>query len=133
MKFFGISALLLLSIFAFAQTPPQNDIEEQKRIREAIDAQIEDYTQLLDLQDWQIFYVDSIMTHDYEQMRVELAVLSTAKVSNSEAYIRVQDKWMETMYQAFMKVFDKNQWAKYEKSGAAREKKNRDKREAKRK
>ena len=55
MKFFGISALLLLSIFAFAQTPPQNDIEEQKRIREAIDAQIEDYTQLLDLQDWQIF------------------------------------------------------------------------------
>ncbi len=133
MKFFGISALLLLSIFAFAQTPPQNDIEEQKRIREAIDAQIEDYTQLLDLQDWQIFYVDSIMTHDYEQMRVELAALSTAKVSNSEAYIRVQDKWMEKMYQAFMKVFDKNQWAKYEKSGAAREKKNRDKREAKRK
>ncbi|MBQ5639642.1 MAG: hypothetical protein IIV12_01960 [Bacteroidales bacterium] len=66
-------------------------------------------------------------------MRVELAALSTAKVSNSEAYIRVQDKWMEKMYQAFMKVFDKNQWAKYEKSGAAREKKNRDKREAKRK
>lgn len=133
MKFFGISALLLLSIFAFAQTPPQNDIEEQKRMREAIDAQIEDYTQLLDLQDWQIFYVDSIMTHDYEQMRVELSALSTAKVSNSEAYIRVQDKWMEKMYQAFNKVFDKNQWAKYEKSGAAREKKNRDKREAKRK
>lgn len=102
-------------------------------MREAIDAQIEDYTQLLDLQDWQIFYVDSIMTHDYEQMRVELSALSTAKVSNSEAYIRVQDKWMEKMYQAFNKVFDKNQWAKYEKSGAAREKKNRDKREAKRK
>lgn len=133
MKFFGISALLLLSIFAFAQMPPQNDIEEQKRIREAIDAQIEDYTELLKLQDWQIFYVDSIMTHDYEQLRLELAELTAAKMSNSEAYIRVQDKWMEQMYQSFRKVFDKDQWVKYEKSGAAREKKNRDKREAKRK
>lgn len=133
MKFFGISTLLLFSIFAFAQMPPQNDIEEQKRIREAIDAQIEDYAELLDLQDWQIFYVDSIMTHDYEQMRVDLAALSAAKMSNSEAYIRVQDKWMEQMYQSFRKVFDKEQWTKYEKSGAGREKKNRDKREAKRK
>ena len=40
---------------------------------------------------------------------------------------------MEQIYNAFSKVFDEDQWAKYLKQGAAREKKARDKRAAKRK
>lgn len=131
MKFFGITALLLLSLCSFAQTRPDEEAEE-KRMREAIDAQIESYTNLLDLEDWQVFYIDSIMTHDYSAMRVEIKALSDSKVSNTDAYLRVQDKWMEQIYQSFNRVFDENQWNKYLKSGAAREKKSRDKREAKR-
>ena len=131
MKFFGIFLALLLPVAAFSQ-PAVDEAEEIKQIREAIDKQIDSYTDLLDLEDWQIFYVDSIMTHDYEQMRVEMKSLRDAKISNTDAYIRTQDKWLEQMYVALQKVFNEEQWAKYLKTGAARDKKARDKRAAKR-
>ena len=130
-KFFGITALLLLPLWLGAQQP--TEAEEIKQMREAIDRQIDNYTSLLDLEDWQIFYVDSILTHDYEEMRLELKGLRDAKIGNTDAYVRAQDKWSEQIYNSFEKVFDEQQWAKYLKSGASREKKARDKRAAKRK
>lgn len=132
MKFFGITFLLFLPLCLAAQQPVTPE-EQEKQFREALDTQIEDYTTLLNLEYWQVFYVDSIMTHDYTAMRDEIQALSEAKVSNTDAYSRVQDKWAEQIYQSFRKVFTEEQWNKYLKSGAQREKKNRDKREAKRK
>ena len=132
MKFFGISVVLFLSFMAFAQQPPMSPEEEEKQMRTAIDAQIDEYASLLDLEDWQIFYLDSIMTHDYQAMRDELAVLNKAKVGNSDVYLNVQDKWLDQMYHSYQKIFTDEQWQKYLKSGAAREKKARDKRAAKR-
>jgi len=123
---------LMLPLCAFAQQGPQDEETELKQMREAIDKQIENYENLLKLEDWQVFYVDSIMTHDYDAMRLELKALQEAKVSNAEAYQRTQDKWMEAAHQAYRKVFNDEQWEKYLKSGAARDKKARDKREAKR-
>ena len=131
MKFFWILALSFLSFGAFAQN--QSPEEEEKQLRKAIDAQIENYTDLLKLEDWQIFYLDSILTNDFSAMMAELKELSQAKVSNQDAYMIVQDKWSEQIYNSLKAVFDENQWAKYEKSGAARDKKARDKRAAKRK
>ena len=131
MKFFWIIALSLLSFGAFAQNG--NPEEEEKQLRKAIDTQIENYTDLLKLEDWQIFYLDSILTNDFSAMMAELKELSQAKVSNQDAYMIVQDKWSEQIYNSLKGVFDENQWAKYEKSGAARDKKAREKRAAKRK
>ena len=131
MKFFWILTLSFLSFGAFAQN--QSPEEEEKQLRKAIDAQIENYTDLLKLEDWQIFYLDSILTNDFSAMMAELKELSQAKVSNQDAYMIVQDKWSEQIYNSLKGVFDENQWAKYEKSGAARDKKARDKRAAKRK
>ena len=130
-KIFGIAAMLLLPFLAGAQQP-QSDEEVAKQLREAIDQTIENYEKMLDLEDWQTFYVDSILTHDYEALRVELRALQTAKMSNADVYQQVQDKWAEQVYVALQKVFDEKQWEKYLKSGAAREKKARDKRAAKR-
>ena len=130
-KFFGITALLLLPLWLGAQQP--TEAEEIKQMREAIDRQIDSYTDLLDLADWQVFYLDSILTHDYEEMRLELKGLRDAKIGNTDAYVRAQAKWSEQIYNSFEKVFDEQQWAKYLKSGASREKKARDKRAAKRK
>ena len=131
-KFFWITVLLALPLGALAQQA-QNEEEEIKQMREAIDATVENYEKLLDLADWQSFYVDSILTHDYEGLRLDLKEMRTAKMTNSDAYQMVQDKWAEKIYVALQKVFDEEQWAKYLKSGAAREKKARDKRAAKRK
>lgn len=127
MKFFGLLAAFLFPLCAFAQSKgsPQ---DEEKQMRKAIDASIENLTTLLKLEDWQVFYLDSIMTHDYEAMTQEINVLRDAKMSNQDAYIMVQDKWSEKMYQAFRGIFNDEQWTKYLKSGAGREKKARDKR-----
>lgn len=128
MKFFGISILMFLSLSAFAQQQPMSPEEEAKQMRTAIDAQIEEYTKLLKLEDWQVFYMDSIMTHDYQAMKDELDALSKAKVSNTDAYISTQDKWNEQIFNSFRRIFDDAQWEKYLKSGARRDKKARDKR-----
>ncbi len=130
MKFFGIIISLLLPVCALAQQNVSEE-EEARQMRTAIDARIESLTRSLELEDWQVFYLDSIMTHDYGAMGDELKALRDAKVGNSDAYQRTQDKWMENMYRSLEKVFDSRQWAKYLKSGAARDKKARDKRAAK--
>ena len=140
-KIFGITALLLLPFLAGAQQPQgeeeqvkqMREEEQVKQMREAIDATVENYEKLLDLEDWQTFYVDSILTHDYDALRLELKGLQAAKMSNADVYQQVQDKWAEQIYVALQKVLDEKQWAKYLKSGAAREKKARDKRAEKRK
>ena len=133
-KFFGIAALLLLPFRAGAQQQQQQSEEEElKQMQEAIDRAVENYENTLDLEIWQTFYVDSILTHDYDALRLELKALREAKVSNVDIYQTTQDKWAEQIYNALQKVFDEDQWAKYLKSGAARDKKARDKRAAKRK
>ena len=131
-KFFGIAALLLLPFLAGAQQP-QSEEEELKQLREVIDKTVAAYETQFRLEDWQSFYVDSILTHDYDALRLELKALREAKVSNADIYQVTQDKWAEQIYNALQKVFDEDQWAKYLKSGAARDKKARDKRAAKRK
>ena len=130
-KFFGITALLLLPLWAGAQQP-QSEEEELKQMREAIDRMVVNYESLLNLEDWQSFYVDSILTHDYDGLRLELKSLQAAKMSNTDVYQQVQDKWAEQIYNAMQKVLDEQQWQKYLKNGAARDKKSRDKRAAKR-
>ena len=130
-KYFAICVLSLLPFCAFAQQQLSEE-EELKQFREAIDKTVDNYTDQFDLEIWQTFYVDSILTHDYEAMRDELKGMQAAKMTNSDAYTRVQDKWAEQIYVALQKVFNEEQWAKYLKSGAAREKKARDKRAAKR-
>ena len=133
MKFFGIIVLSLLPFCAFAQqkTDPKADEKAEKELREYIDKQVESLGETLELEDWQMFYVDSILTHDYTAMRDEIKSMSASKVSNSALYERVQDKWTEQTYQALIGLMDDEQAAKYNKMGAARDKKARDKRMAK--
>lgn len=119
----------MASTVSYAQQK-QDPEEQQKKMYEAIDKEIERLESSLNLEDWQVFKVDSIYTHDYMAMTEELQELSKKKVENTDIYYSVQDKWMEQIYNAFHKVLDEEQWAKYLKSGAERAKKNRDKRAA---
>ena len=133
MKIFGISLAVLATLSVPCALHAQElGSETDEQLREVIEHQIETYTDLLDLEYWQVFYVDSIMTHDYTALTAELQELSDSKVTNTEAYERVQDKWAEQMYNAYREVFNDQQWQKYLKAGAARDKKARDKREARR-
>ena len=135
MKLFRIllSAALLLVTGAFVSAQEQKSPEQQeKEMYAMIEKEVEKYTNTLDLDMAQEFYIDSILTHDYFAMRAEMQEKSQARVANTDVYVAIQDKWAEKIYQAFYRVLDEDQWAKYLKNGAARDKKARDKREAKR-
>ena len=119
--------LALVCLPASAQSGQKKE-DKEKKMDEFIQNQVSNLENSLKLETWQTFYVDSILNHDYRAMQDELDNLSSAKVSNTDIYIRTQDKWNEQIYQALSKVMNEVQWNKYLKMGAAREKKFRDKR-----
>ncbi len=121
----AICALAALPLFAQGPMSPE---EQEKALYENIDKEIERQTTVLDLADWQIFMIDSTLTHDYKAMMAEIAALRQSKVSNPTAYMTAQDKWMETIHQSYLRILNEEQTAKYLKGGAARAKKARDKR-----
>lgn len=82
----------------------------------------------LNLEDWQVFYVDSTLRNDYTQMFAELEKLQRARVENSDLYIAVQDKWMEATQNSYHRIFTEEQWAMYLKQGGLRIIKDREKR-----
>lgn len=129
-----ILAVFLLSGFcitAAAQQNPPTEEEQAKQLEEFILNEIDRYETTLNLEDWQVFYTDSVLHHDYLALQDELKGLRDSKVSNIDLYTQVQDKWAEQMYQAFRKFLDDDQWAKYLKQGAERDRKAREKRKEK--
>lgn len=107
---------------------PKSEEERIKEMYESIDNDVTKMTDNLNLADWQVFKVDSTLTHDVEAMVAEMKALSGRGVTNTNLYIAVQDKWAEATYLSYQTFLTEEQWAKYLKSGAARAKKARDKR-----
>ena len=113
--------LAILPARLAAQDQPMSPEEIEKKRMEYIDKEKERLVQLLDLEYYQEFWVDSTLTHDLTAMQEEMKNLQDAKVSNYDMYIDVQDKWNQKIYDTYHKFFTEEQWAKYLKSGAARE------------
>ena len=135
MKFYRLihlAAVVFLSIFAGrAQNQQVTPEQREKQMMEAIDKETERLRNLLDLEYWQEFYVDSILTHDYAALTKELEDMAKAKVENTDLYQSVQDKWMQQIADSFQKVFTEEQWKQYMKSGGQRAQRERDKRREK--
>ena len=119
-----MAAALMSASFATAQEP-----EKKPDIYEQAEMEADRLQKVLDLEDWQVFYVDSTLTHDLPAMRAEIHSLATQKVGNSDMYQMVQDKWMDQIDATYKKIFTEQQWAAYLKSGAARAQKARAKRQ----
>lgn len=119
---------LVYALPAMAQSGQLSPEEEARKLREGIDAEVEKLADRLDLEDWQIFYVDSTLTYNLEANLREQKELRAAKVSNTDLYYSVIDKWQEATYEQFRKIFTDKQWETYLNSGARKEKKARDKR-----
>ena len=126
MKLFIIAVCLFFGSFALsAQEQKQPDIYQQA------ETEADRLQRLLELEDWQVFYVDSTLKHDYQGLMVEAEKLQASKVANTALYVAVQDKWMERIEASYKKIFNETQWAAYLKSGAAKAQKAREKRKAK--
>ena len=129
------ATLLVLAIFparlAAQDQQPMSPEEIEKKRLEYIDKEKERLVNLLGLEYYQEFWVDSTLTHDLTAMHEELRVLQSSKVSNYDMYVAVQDKWNQQIYDTYHRFFNKDQWAKYLKSGAAKEQQARDRRKDK--
>ena len=125
--------MLLVPGVAFAQQQgPQTPEQREKQMYENIQKQVDNLAETLDLEDWQIFYADSILTTNFGALAKEFEALGKNRVSDPEVYSRLQDACMEKNYNALHAILNEEQWTKYLKTGAARDKKARDKRAEKR-
>jgi hypothetical protein len=121
-----IIAFFMVNVGAFAQQQP-----EQPDVYEQAEMEADRLQRLLDLEDWQVFYVDSTLKHDIPAMMAEYDKLRESKVNNSAMYYAVQDKWMEKIDESYRKIFNDDQWKAYLKTGAGKAQKLRAKRKAK--
>ena len=118
-----------LTVLAQELTPEERKAEQE--FYDSINTQVDNMANRLELNDVQIFYLDSILVHDYKALQAEIKELQDKKVTNTDLYYDVQYKWQDQVYYSIQKILDEDQWAKYLKSGAERDKKSRDKRRAK--
>lgn len=123
-----LSMLIFGSVNAFAQeqeeqkvqTPEEMAAKESDRLGE-----------LLKLEYWQVFYVDSTLQHDFTALQDEMNKLQSARVENYDLYMSVRDKWFEQIDNTYKKIFTPEQWSLYLKTGAAKNIKAREKRKEK--
>ena len=130
MKVLLLPVLMLAGMFAASVEASAQEPQKQPDIYEQAETEADRLQRILDLEDWQVFYVDSTLKHDFPAMMADYDKLRAAKVSNASMYQSVQDKWMDQIDATYKKIFNPQQWAAYLKSGAAKAQKAREKRKA---
>ena len=123
-----LSVLFFVSVNAYAQEQGE---QKQPTPEEMAAKEADRLADLLKLEYWQVFYVDSTLQHDYAAWQEEVKKLQVARVDNYDLYTITSDKWMEQIDKTYKKFFTPQQWAAYLKSGAAKQQKAREKRKAK--
>ena len=86
---------LLISLLTFCTILPAQE-ENKPDPEEMLAKELDRLTFSLKLEDWQVYYVDSILHNDYYGMMKELEGMQKSRVSNPDLYQAVQDKWMES-------------------------------------
>ena len=82
-----ICVFVLLSSIFFSGKLSGQEPKKQPDIYQQIEEEADRLQRVLDLEDWQVFYVDSILKHNFPAMREEFEQLSKQKVSNSSLYM----------------------------------------------
>lgn len=121
-----LSMLFFGSVNAFAQEQEELQTPEEMAAKEA-----DRLGELLKLEYWQVFYVDSTLQHDFTALQDEMNKLQSARVENYDLYMSVRDKWFEQIDNTYKKIFTPEQWSLYLKTGAAKNIKAREKRKEK--
>ena len=85
LKIFIVSMTAVLTFIAagfsaYAQQPEEPDIYEQAEM------EADRLQRVLELEDWQTFYVDSTLKHDFPAMMAEYEQLKSSKVENMSMY-----------------------------------------------
>ena len=131
-----LKVLMMASAAMFMLLASQGEASAQQQqeapdIYEQAEMEADRLQRVLDLEDWQLFYVDSTLKHDLPAMVAESEQLRAAKVGNVSMYQEVRDKWWDQIDATYKRIFTQEQWAAYLKQGAGKAQKARAKRRAK--
>jgi hypothetical protein len=122
---------VLVFIATCAEAFAQQQQQEGPDIFEQAEMEADRLQRVLELADWQTFYVDSTLKHDFPAMMAEYEQLRQSKVSNTSLYQDVRDKWLDQIDATYKRIFTEEQWAAYLKQGAGKAQKARAKRREK--
>lgn len=132
MKSYMSTALAVMAFFLlFSATEAWAQSQEPVDLNVLAEEEADKYQRLLDLEDWQTFYVDSTLKANFAQLQIDLEKLQRSKVSNTSLYQDAKDRCWDEIDRNFKKWFTEEQWAAYLKSGAAKLQKQRAKRKEK--
>lgn len=122
---------VMAASFAFGPEAAAQQQNEGPDLFEQAEAEADRLQRILDLEDWQVFYVDSTLKHDFTAMIADYEELRASKVENSAMYQNVQDRWASKIDSTYRRIFTESQWKAYLKSGAGKAIKAREKRRMK--
>ena len=95
-------ALIVSMIFSVSVSAQQ---QEGPDVYQQAEDEADRLQRSLDLEDWQVFYVDSTLKHDFPAMMAEYDKLKASKVTNTSLYIAIQDKWMDQIDASYKRIF----------------------------
>lgn len=124
--------LLAGALMAISCIPAHAQNQEPESMESMAEKAADALAKQLNLDDYQIFRVDSTFLHDYKAMNEEINELRRSQATNSELYYRVSDYWCSRIDSTFQTFFTEEQWKSYMRTEMGREKRARDKRIAKR-
>ena len=102
----------------------------EQSYEDAITKQVEDMVERYKLDDYQAFKLDTLLQHFAPIYQAEIKKVKDSGAQQIDSYQTVVDKWASFFDSEYQKIFTEDQWTRYMKSPAGREKKKRDKRMA---
>lgn len=124
--------LVIVSLLTFSAQSACAQNQEPVDLNQIAEEEADKLARLIDLEDWQVFYVDSTLKANFFQLQVELEKLQKAKVTNTDIYQEAKDRCWDEIDRNYQKWFTPEQWNAYLKTGAAKLQKQRAKRKEKR-
>jgi len=103
----------LLFLLLSSQLVAQQQEQPQKSPAEMASIQADDMQKQLKLNDAQVFYVDSILQHNYTAVAAEFEKMKKAGIQSPDNYMKVQKMWNEKTEDAFKKVLTEEQFIYY--------------------
>ena len=102
--------VLFFSPFIYGQNQEQ---QPQKKPIEVASEQAERLQKELNLKDYQLFLVDSVLQRNFTDLMKEVESMRVAGIQTRESYKSVQDKLTAKTDLAFEKILDKDQFIRY--------------------
>lgn len=127
---FILVAALFFSLSWTTCRAQQANQQKELSFEEIITKQVEDMVERYKLDDYQAFKLDTLLQHFAPIYNAEMKRVKDSGAAQSASFQSITDKWADFFDNEYQKIFTEEQWNRYLKSSAGREKKKRDKRMA---